>query len=470
MFRADQIDSNQRLFWLASIVVAASIVGVALIKASSFLVIAVLAAFVIAIFSFLAPEYSLYLLLVSMLLSPEFSVKVLPGSAGLRGLTLRYEDLLLLIIGTAWFMKTAIRKELGLFLHTPLNKTIAAYLFVCLLSTMIGYQSGRVRGITGFLYVLKYFEYVVIYFMAVNILKEKKQIERFVAVMLIVCLVTCIIGMLQVPAGDRVSAPFEGEEGEPNTLGGYLILMLSITLGVLVSDNRPKRKPFLLVLLGIFFVTLGLTLSRGSWVALIPMIFTLIYFTNKRFAIVIPLLFAIAFSPILLPQSVKDRVYYTFLQPHDRGDVQIGEFRLDQSTSARVLTWKQVLTRDFAKHPILGYGVTGYGFVDAQYPRVLAETGLLGLSFFVLLLAAIYRYALRAHRVTKDPLFKGLTLGYLGGFVGLLFHAVGANTFIIVRIMEPFWFLTAMVVMIPKIESLELNDNIQPERVSKMRT
>jgi hypothetical protein len=27
-----------------------------------------------------------------------------------------------------------------------------------------------------------------------------------------------------------------------------------------------------------------------------------------------------------------------------------------------------------------------------------------------------------------------------------LFHALGANTFIIVRIMEPFWFITAVVV------------------------
>ncbi len=454
MFRADQIDSNQRLFWVASIVIVTSLVGVALIKASSFLVIAILAAFVIAIFSFLAPEYSLYLLLISMLLSPEFSFSVLGGGAGLRGLTLRYEDLLLLIIGTAWFMKTAIRKELGLFLSTPLNKAIAVYLFVCLLSTMIGYQMGRVRGVTGFLFVFKYFEYIVIYFMAVNILKEKKQIERFLAVMLIVCFVTCVVGLIEVPAGGRVSTPFEGKEGEPNTLGGYLVLMISLTLGLLLSDNRPKQKPFLFVLLIVCLITLELTLSRGSWVALIPMLFTLIYFTKKRFAIIIPLVFAIAISPLLLPHSVKDRFYYTFAQPHDRGDVEIGSFRLDTSTSARVQSWKQVLTKDFARHPILGYGVTGYAFVDAQYPRVLVETGLLGLFFFVLLLGAIYRNALKAYQTTADPFFKGLIMGFLGGVVGLLFHAISANTFIIVRIMEPFWFLTAMVIMIPKIELL----------------
>ena len=50
---------------------------------------------------------------------------------------------------------------------------------------------------------------------------------------------------------------------------------------------------------------------------------------------------------------------------------------------------------------------------------------------------------------------KGLTIGYIAGFIGLLTHAVGANTFIIVRIMEPFWFLTAMVVVIPQIEATD---------------
>jgi hypothetical protein len=39
--------------------------------------------------------------------------------------------------------------------------------------------------------------------------------------------------------------------------------------------------------------------------------------------------------------------------------------------------------------------------------------------------------------------------------VGLLVHSVGANTFIIVRIMEPFWFLTALIVMIPRFEGAE---------------
>jgi O-antigen ligase len=99
--------------------------------------------------------------------------------------------------------------------------------------------------------------------------------------------------------------------------------------------------------------------------------------------------------------------------------------------------------------------VTGYKFVDAQYVRVAAETGLVGLVAFLLLMVTIFRESFRVQRAAKDPFNKGLAIGFLAGFIGLLFHAIGANTFIIVRIMEPFWFAAAIVMAIPSLESAQ---------------
>ena len=72
---------------------------------------------------------------------------------------------------------------------------------------------------------------------------------------------------------------------------------------------------------------------------------------------------------------------------------------------------------------------------------------------FILLLAAIFKQGVIVFRGTSDILYKGLSMGFLAGFIGVLVHAIGANTFIIVRIMEPFWFVLAMVVMIPQLET-----------------
>jgi hypothetical protein len=98
---------------------------------------------------------------------------------------------------------------------------------------------------------------------------------------------------------------------------------------------------------------------------------------------------------------------------------------------------------------LLGYGVTGFAFMDAQYVRVLVEGGLAGFGAFLWLLWRILRTAWSAHQRTVGTRFEGLTLGYIAGFMAMITHCIGANTFIIVRIMEPFWFLTAIVTILP---------------------
>ena len=142
---------------------------------------------------------------------------------------------------------------------------------------------------------------------------------------------------------------------------------------------------------------------------------------------------------------------FTFTQPKADGQIQIGAIRLDTSTSARLVSWKKAL-KDWPKHPLLGYGVTGYQFVDAQFPSVLVETGILGLIAFLYLLFSMLKVTLENLKILKTPYFQGLTIGFLAGFVGLIVHSLGANTFIIVRIMEPFWFFAGIIVVMPAME------------------
>ena len=459
MFKAET-DSRVIVPFLAVILVTL-IGGIYLPQISIGIAFAAVGAIILALVCFISPALGLYILICAMLLGPQFGTG---GAAGEgvrgRGLTLRLDDFLLLIIGFSWFLSTAIHKERGLFFKTPLNRYIAYYFLACLVATLIGYMMGRVKGIAGIFFVLKYFEYYIVYFMAVNYLKEKKQMERLVWTMLIVCLVVCLIAMYQIPSGIRVSAPFEGKEGEPNTLGGYLVLILSIVLGLLFSNyGTKKQKIFFGVLIFFILPTLAATQSRSSWLALGPMLLALICFSNRKLAVIIPLIFLVIVTAFLLPSTVKERALFTVSQKAEEGQLKVGGVRIDTSTSARLNSWKNVLTKDFIQQPLIGYGVTGYSFIDAQYPRVLAETGLLGLFFFIALLIAIYRNALQTwRRYADDPFYFGISTGFLAGFFAMLTHAIGANTFIIVRIMEPFWFLMAIVIMIPQITHSSLPD------------
>ncbi len=98
---------------------------------------------------------ALYILIFAMLLSPEFIVGETEGGTLGRGITLRVDDFLLLVMGITWLAKMAVNKKLGLFLRTPLNKPIAYYMLACLTSTLLGSLFLKVDLMTGSFFVLK---------------------------------------------------------------------------------------------------------------------------------------------------------------------------------------------------------------------------------------------------------------------------------------------------------------------------
>ena len=401
--------------------------------------------------SFINIEWGLYILIFSMLLSPEIMTGETGGGTLGRGVTLRLEDFLLAVIGMSWFARTAVKKELGLFLKTPINKAILFYALACVLSTGFGVMSGRVEMKTGFFYVLKYLEYFIVFFMMVNHVRNTDQIKRFVFCLFLTCFIVSIIGILQIPGGGRVSAPFEGNVGEPNTFGGYLLFIGAVASGLLAKAESSKIKQILIVLIICIIPPFLFTQSRTSYLAVIPVLIVLGFMADRRIIILGVLLLSFFVGPLFLPNAVKNRIMFTFTQPEEKGQIRIGDIRLDTSTSARLVSWKKALS-DWPQHPLLGYGVTGYKFVDAQFPRVLIETGLVGLVAFLYLLFSIFKVAINNLKEIKTPFYHGLTVGFLAGFVGLVFHSIGANTFIIVRIMEPFWFFAGIMVVMPAME------------------
>jgi hypothetical protein len=450
-----------------------------------FLVIALLAGFLISQYSpsiliwvalacaiflvaFINIDWGLYILIFSMLLSPEITIGETTGATLGRGVTLRFEDFLLLFIGFSWFAKNAVHKELGLFLKTPLNKAIFFYILSCLVSTGFGVINSRVGLATGLLFVLKYIEYFIVFFMMVNHVKSTEQIKRLVFCLLLTCSIISVIGIIQIPGGGRVSAPFEGAQGEPNTLGGYLLFIGAIAAGLLIRTENYKLKHSLTLLILIMISPFLFTQSRSSYLGLLPVCLFLGLMTTRKIVVIGILTIAFLLSPLILPSQVKNRILFTFRQTEERGQVEVGGLRLDTSTSARLVSLKQILA-DWPKHPILGYGVTGYGFIDSQLPRVLIETGILGLLAFFYLIYSIFKLAVKNLKEVKTPYFKGLTVGFLAGFIGLLFHALGANTFVIVRIMEPFWFFAGIIAILPELERQETAQAQEiPQRVKKL--
>ena len=376
-------------------------------------VLVCVAAAVVFAASFIKVDWGLYILIFSMLLSPEVMAGATVGGSLGRGVTLRLEDGLLVLIGLSWLARNAVMKDLGLFLKTPLNRPIFLYMVVCALSTTLGVMAGRVEPKTGFLYVLKYFEYFIVFFMLVNHVRDGRQLKRFVFCLFLTAAIVSLIGIAQIPDGNRLSAPFEGPGGEPNTFGGYLLFVGMVAAGLAAKVRERRTRNLLLLLIAIMLPPFFFTQSRSSYLAFVPALLVLGCMTERRLIIVGLLSVALLASPLFLPQVVKERILYTFNQPEEPGQITFGDLRLDTSTSARLQSWQDAL-RDFPDHPFLGHGVTGYAFVDAQFPRVLTETGILGLAAFIYLLVSVFRLLRSRLRQAEDPLLQGPHHGVYG--------------------------------------------------------
>jgi O-antigen ligase len=411
----------------------------------------------IFIISFISVDASLYVLIFSMLLSPEFGIGGGGGEGGMeakRAIAIRFEDILLVLIGFTWFARMAVYKELGLFLKTPLNKYIRNYIIACIIATAWGMMAGRVVLKSGFFFVLKYIEYFIVYFMAINNIHEKRQVKNYTIALILTCIIVSLTGIAQIPSGARVSAPFEGEAGEPNTFGGYLVLMLSMIGGLFLTSDSQKFKIFLILIVFLIVIPLLFTLSRSSWIAILPMYLTLMIFSEKKKLLIAGFVLMLTVVPFALPSAVKQRVLVTTQQQIQKGQKRIGGIRIDTSASARLESWQESLN-DWIKHPILGYGVTGYKFLDAQYFKVLIDTGAVGFIAFAMLLVALLRQGIYSFHHVNDNLSKGLSLGFIAGTVAMMTHALASNTFIIVRIMETYWFFAAMVIILPILKAEE---------------
>jgi O-antigen ligase len=306
-----------------------------------------------------------------------------------------------------------------------------------------------VRPALGILFAGKYLEYFVVYFLVTSHTRDRRALMRMAFTAGLTAVLVAVVAIVQIPTGQRVSAPFEGARGEPNTLGGYLVLMMAVLGGMALEAPRRRTRVGLGLVVALLGVPLLYTLSRSSWLAAAAAGLALLATTRRRKRLAGVLVIVAILIALFAPAQVAERATYTFTEHH--GSVHVGKVALDPSASARIRSWNDVF-RDFTRLPLLGYGVTGYHFIDAQYFRILAECGLLGLLTFGAMLFLLARHAWRAAATLSSPLLRGMSAGFLAALAGLAVHAAGANTFIVVRIMEPFWLFAGLVMVAPQLD------------------
>lgn len=241
-----------------------------------------------------------------------------------------------------------------------------------------------------------------------------------------------------------------GTSVDPNSFGGFLLLV-----GSLAGPQLVARKPVLprwvaSIVVGLVFVALFLTFSRGAMVGLAA---GLGFVALTRYRRLIPYLFVAGALFLLLPvtQGYVER-FIAGLQGRDLAT----QMRFGEYADALILV---------RRYPLFGVGFAGSPDIDVYlgvamvYLTIAQQMGILGLLSFLALIVTVFGYAFlnRRHfgeKSDQDSLWLGLHAALVGGLVAGVFdhylfniefhHAVTA-----------FWFLFGLATAATRLGAVD---------------
>jgi hypothetical protein len=395
-------------------------------------------------------EAGLYILILSMLLSPE----IVAEANETHNLNVRYDDLLIMVIFLGVMVKLAFEGKLIPWQPSPINMGILAYYSICLISSGLALERslGAWNRRDAFFVLLKMLEFYLIFFLAGHAVRNLRDIRNQMFMFFVVAIIVSLYAIYTIPTESRVGAPFDEGGTEPNTLGGYLTIILCLLLGLFTQAPGYFRKFALASVMLLATVPFLYTLSRASYVSFIVAAIV-ISVISRKYALILVLAAVLGTSSIFMPEKIKERVTHTF-QKESGQEIVVGGTNtgvmVDKSTNERILVWRKVrfLMGLSPQYFLLGAGVSWESVLDSQYARIFLETGTLGMLAFIFMQYRILKTVRQAYRWTDDWMARGIAMGMFGAVCALISHGMGTISFLIVRIMEPYWFLLAICVVI----------------------
>lgn len=232
-----------------------------------------------------------------------------------------------------------------------------------------------------------------------------------------------------------------GTLGHPNGLAAFLIVTLPPVLSLFFADRRWWAKALFFSAFILGTVAMVLTFSRGGWISFMVVVFLTVLLGIWKQRGFLPACFALAgftllMSLIAVPfhESITQRLF-----EHDYGAAWS---RIPQIKVA----WNIIQS-----HPFFGIGLNNYNLVMERYDSsritlqvlhpvhnmyllIAAESGILSLVFFLLLIGTLFRRGWHCFWKGKGP-SSFFSLGVFSALIGLLihylveFHYLGSNYF-----------------------------------------
>ncbi len=371
-----------------------------------------------------------------------------------------WDELLLFMLLLAWPIQMALRGRLTYRL-TPVDVPILLFLAVVVFLFLVRSPQPGVALEGARVYV----EYMLWFFVASNLLLNKRQARLLVNLLVALGTLIALHGVYQYIIGVEIPSTWlDAAEGgvrtrvfsilsSPNVLGSFLVLLIPVTVSQLLSAVTRLQRYYYTACLVPMALSLIFTYSRGAWLAMAGafVVYGLIY--NWR--ILLGLGAFIYAAPKLIP-GISSRISY-MLSP---------AYLLSSAKAGRVARWGKAIEK-LQNNPLFGEGFGRYGgavadryipssnYVDNFYLKTAAESGIIGLAAFVWLLVSGMRCVLNSYRRLTDRYLKGLAGGLFAGLMGILLHNGVENIFEVPTMAVYFWLLLGVAAALPHLDGQE---------------
>lgn len=317
------------------------------------------------------------------------------------------------------------------------------------------------------------------YFIATQLLKNKKSVVPFILAYAIPLAIVCLITIYQHAAynfddkiADWIVSPFYNDH---TAYGAVLAMYIPVMLALIIQTNYRKWVRMVsIILLVIFCGAIVLSFARAGWLSLIA-----------AAGILTTMLFKIKFRNLLITVGTLAVLFFSFQEEifialgrnntDSEGNfsdniASMTNISTDASNLERINRWSCAL-RMFKDKPFLGWGPGTYQFFYAPYQKSsertiistnfgdngnahseylgpLSEQGFVGLGIVLTLLFATMFMGYRLCYSVKDKNLRIITYGVFLGLFTYFVHGFLNNFLDTDKLSVPFWGFLAILVCI----------------------
>lgn len=402
-----------------------------------------------------------------------FSYSIPFLNIGSRTVNIGFDYVFLAVLVGIWFMRKALSSSVSIKEKIGFEKALIIFTVFQGISAIRALLT--FSYIDAVLYLVIWTEYLFIFFILVDMTLSLREIKRLFYLMLIIANAIAIYGLVDYlfTGGLRIASVFSGIKGSSNILGIYLTVFTLFSICFALYFKGLVRILMIASILTLS-MTLILTLSRSSWIALVAGIL-IIGILEKRSMIVWTML-AASFVLLLFPETVVSRAesiievvsnpktinFFLNISSH-LGGAKVSAFEpllgrsgfgIDVITGAmRYVTWLEALNV-FKQFPILGSGIFNIvhfgrvGTTESLYLEILSGMGVLGSIAFLWFVAKLLRLTIFAYRRIENGFAHYFVSGYLAMLVALCVVSITGNVVMSPKLLGIFWLLTGSLVKI----------------------